>query len=320
MSNHKLTTSYIVFALLFINGCLSSGGEITNPNSTSTDLPTEPVENILTLADITPSSPETLVTPSPISSKEDSYQLVENLIKHNENCQLPCWWGITPGVSSSVELHEKLLPLSDIADIHLLFDESGSIDIQYPKKNWLINIVLSFTSNETSTLIETIVIRTNIISLKNNTNRTERFSALEYQELFETYSLDKILSTYGQPANILIRADVYDSSHSPETFEITLLYPKQGIFVRYTMLAEKVGNNIGGCPAKSIMELWLLSPDDMGNYQQILSTVDPTWEGNFPYSKSVSEVTSMTIEDFYQTFKEPTNRCVDTPLIIWPNH
>ena len=98
------------------------------------------------------------------------------------------------------------------------------------------------------------------------------------------------------------------------------MYPEKGLFVRYNALAERLDDKIRGCPSKAFIELWLLSPNDKDSYQEILSANDVTWEGNFPYSRSVEDATSMTVEEFYQIFKEPTDSCLETPLNIWPEH
>jgi hypothetical protein len=39
---------------------------------------------------------------------------------------------------------------------------------------------------------------------------------------------------------------------------------------------------------------------------------------NFDYFKPVGEVTTMSMDDFYETFKDPgNNTCLETPIKYW---
>lgn len=260
------------------------------------------------------------ITPVSTLSEEGAYLLLKELLKDNNNCLLPCWWGIVPGKSTPTDLHNVLIPMGSIADTHLLFHNSGSIDILYPQNEWLINVILTFEADDSNKSVYIIIIRTQAFPVNGNVDPEDRYGVVEYRDALQLYTLESILSDYGPPSQVLVRADLYNSSQSPDTFELTLLYPEIGLFVRYNSLAEKNNDRIRSCPSRAFVELWLLSPDNKESYQEILSSKDMTWEGNFPYTKSLEDATSITLEEFYQTFKEPTNNCLETPLNIWPGH
>jgi hypothetical protein len=253
-------------------------------------------------------------------SKEDAYLLLVDLLKTNNGCDLPCWWGITPGVSSPSDAYSTLIDFQSISNSGLLYPTSGVIYITYPKEDLLVNINVGFQPDVGKQTVKMLKVFTQTLRDLGNSSYEDVYSAPVYKELLGSYSLNRILSRFGHPKQILVRADIYNYTQSRETFEVTLLYPEIGLFVRYNSLAERIGNNISGCPSKAFTELWLLSPNDKDSYQEILSANDATWEGNFPYSKSVEDAASMTVEEFYQTFKESTDSCVETPLNIWPEH
>lgn len=190
----------------------------------------------------------------------------------------------------------------------------------YPKHDLSIYINVGTQSDLDKDTIKMIHVSTQVLRDKGAGSYETVRGAVLYNELLDSYSLPNILSKYGSPSQVLVRGDVYDYSANPDTFEITLLYPEQGIFVRYNMLGERASGKISGCPPKAFVELWLLSPNDKNSYQEILSSMDETWEGHWPYSMSVDEAAQMTLDKFYNTFKKPTNRCLETPLSFWPGH
>ena len=91
--------------------------------------------------------------------------------------------------------------------------------------------------------------------------------------------------------------------------------------MRYSSIGERIGNKVQGCPSKSFISLWLLAPKEVSSYQEILTTLAPhSWEGNFPYTKTLEEAAQMNPQDFYKIFKDPGDQCLKTLLQIWPGH
>jgi len=37
-----------------------------------------------------------------------------------------------------------------------------------------------------------------------------------------------------------------------------------------------------------------------------------------PYWKPIEEATNMSLEEFYQAFREPTDKCIETSAKLWP--
>jgi hypothetical protein len=265
----------------------------------------------------TPLSPS--FTPAPTLPAKEAYSLLASWLQNNNDCKLPCWGELTLGESTSLEAYTKLTALGGIVDFFNYFHPTGGwVPITYPVGDLAISIDINVISSADRGTIQAMWISTRTLREVPG-GYEEVYNAPPYNELLGAYALDRLLSQYGAPAKILVRADIYTTG-TQETFSITLLYPDKGVFVRYNMLAERIDDHVRGCPSYSFVELWLLSPEDSDVYQNVLLSNDLHWEGEWSYTTPIQEAASMSVEDFYQLFKETTDLCLETPLSIWPEH
>jgi hypothetical protein len=98
-------------------------------------------------------------------------------------------------------------------------------------------------------------------------------------------------------------------------FDIVLLYPDQGMLIHYTTKKRMVGNNILGCMANAHVELKLFPS---GNGESFMDLMSPSWKDRLAYYKPVEELTSMSVDDFYQAFRQPTDKCITIPNKLLP--
>jgi hypothetical protein len=301
------------FFILVLSACTSS--------QTETEIAPALTPSATSITAQTPlaPTPSPTFTPVPVLPAEEAYNLLSTWLQNNNDCQLPCWGGLIPGESPSLEAYSKLTALSSIADIGVFYPTGGLVLITYPREDLKIRINVGLHSKADRKTIQVVWISTYTLRELEPGSSEYVYNASAYNELLKDYALNSVLVKYGTPTEIWVRADVYNTG-TQETFSITLLYPEKGIFARYNMLAERLGDKIQGCPSYSFVELWLLSPEDASNYQNILLSKDIHWEGNWPYTMPIQDATSMSVEDFYQIFIEPTNVCLETPLSIWPEH
>jgi hypothetical protein len=120
---------------------------------------------------------------------------------------------------------------------------------------------------------------------------------------------------------VLLQTDGALAKYSPG-FEIVLFYPDQGLLVHYTTQMQIVGEKVRGCPANAHVELELypaghpesfsiyLAPTQWASLWPIPTVDNPFW-------KPVEKATSMSLEQFYETFRQPTDQCIETPLKGW---
>jgi hypothetical protein len=81
-----------------------------------------------------------------------------------------------------------------------------------------------------------------------------------------------------------------------------------------------VGKNVRGCMANAHVELELYPSGKRDSFAEYLA---PTkWVGMWPvpnnlYWKPIENATTMTLDQFYETFRQPTEKCIETPANLW---
>ncbi len=131
--------------------------------------------------------------------------------------------------------------------------------------------------------------------------------------------VSNLLDEYGQPKEVWIRT--YNQSREGDLpFDTVLFYPGKGFMVRYAKAATEQGDLIKGCPQDTgapILAVW--SYDEELLFPEANSrTLNFTAEG-WAYL-SLEEATEMSVEMFYETFKDPDKTiCLETPENLWPS-
>jgi len=316
----------IILVLLFLlGGCVSPLVTPTMPISTITRVPSTPTILYRT------STPTLSVNASqPTLSADEAKSLVFDLLKNNGSCELPCLWGLTSGKTDSQALNKFMSQFGKLAtpDIYVKVSDYGKVGgffLDYRKDNVHINTDFSYYENEERN-------RINLLSLHGYTMQ-ERGKDLDwlsmdisplygnasFNQTFAYYLLPQILSNYGPPSQVWLKPYLDDPQRSDITwwpFILVLFYPQQGIYVEYVMPRNSTGEYFEGCPTHSEVYLAVWNPQDDIPLSQIAE------KGGFgfdaEYSKSVEKATSMTLDQFYQTFKNPGNTaCLETPQGIW---
>jgi hypothetical protein len=88
----------------------------------------------------------------------------------------------------------------------------------------------------------------------------------------------------------------------------------------YKMLAEGAGENFKICPTDAFILLTLIPPELNANYQDLLLKSGGGWDKFFPPSefvKTPEDAFGITIGDFFRLFNSFTDRCLETPKLIW---
>jgi hypothetical protein len=284
---------------------------VPSPSATITPTSTAPQTGTPT--------PQPTSTPTPTMiptlAEGDAYARLLELLQTNYGCQLPCWWGIVPGLSTFADAQAQFIPLMGITDFYYT-DDGGGFGLRYPVNDLLLDIYLEQWVLPRGNTIEKIYISTQMLR-KTDNGFVEVFDSDSYNKILGAYTLSGILSGFGSPSRVLIRAENYGTYPMTEYIFITLIYPEKGVFVRYKIFSERKGDVFSGCPSKAFIDLWLIPPNIGDNYQDILS-LGRGWEGDMHSIKPLEEATQMTVDEFYRTFKEPTDICVQTPVNIWP--
>ena len=152
-----------------------------------------------------------------------------------------------------------------------------------------------------------------------NQIKTPIYDSPTFGKRVEYYSLSDVLSEQGIPDSVMIyipRVEGYPLVVGTGIMEAVLLYPEQGIWIKYTMSMYNNGNIIKGCPANAHIEMQLYPSGNPESFFSLLEKTD--WGRTKGGYKPLEEATSMSVEQFYETFRNPTDKCIETPTNLWP--
>jgi len=267
----------------------------------------------------TPTLTPTLTwTPLPTLSAYERDAKIQELLKSNGGCELPCWWGIKPGKTSWPEALHFLTPI---------IIEIGQGEISYNTENGIRHFSTNFgiyyeidgVSKQGRILFS---VTDNII------NGIVVFPpGTQYK-----YQLHQLLSTLGIPRQVYINAQSSAPISELPPSVLILDYSHVGIWASYGFLPFLDGENLSICPQnfgnkKSVY-------DNGGNLiGGRLDLFDLTTKHTWAYSsiekyadivvgykvRKLDDVTNMTTEIFYNTFIDPNPTvCLETPANLWP--
>lgn len=280
---------------------------------------------------LTPTATSTLIPSSthtavPALPAEDARQRLLELLANNGGCQLPCLWGITPGISTNVDARNILMPLSSIAVPEVTYFgllhgvPVGAITLLYVEDELRLNTGIGYDVFDDGDTVRSIGFRVQeekmVTDSDGNLYGEPIFDFPPFAKRVEYYSLSHVLTEQGIPDSVMI--SFYLPSIDPTFdggFKIALLYPEQGIWINYAMPLYDHGVIESGCPASAHVEMNLYPSGDPQAFYLLLEKTD--WPRMKEGYKPLEEVTSMSLEEFYQTFRNPTDKCLETPTNLW---
>lgn len=214
-------------------------------------------------------------------------QRVSQLLSDNGGCRLPCWLGITPGVTTWAAAYADLRPFSQIIS-------QGPYEVTTDGKRQ----VKSFH---------------NVTFLLPNESQEGGFHATEVDGIVAMMlvgpktaskaglSLSSLLIDYGMPDQVFIDT----TSHFPgeKPFDLLLYYAQQNIFADFEAWGRIEGDFICAVPQQSFPWIWLWA--DHSNYE----TDDPypVWTGvggEVRVPVPLEELTDLTLETFYAIYQD----------------
>jgi hypothetical protein len=238
------------------------------------------------------------MTSMPTISPADVEAQVIALLKNNGGCRLPCFWGLTPGQTEGEKITSILAKVGGDRRIVINHDDllmetlvtvGGNSGMQVKPLSWLEIHTKAYKKRENGI---------NVI-----------YGDPYYSEYFKYYTLPYLLSTYGPPENIFVFLDsgIADMGLGVDLYLLHLDYPKQGWVAHLQMPLNYKDNLLVGCPSEAFTNLRLWSPSNPSRDYELTPSDLFT----------IEEATGMTIEEFYEKFKNPANTdCLETPSDI----
>lgn len=312
----------LLFFTVLVFGCAQSTESVTTP---SLAVPTMSISSVSpTITPVIKETPTPVLAPTtvPILPAEDARKSLLDLLASNGNCRLPCLWGITPGNSTYRETQAVLAPLTNISELTNFIPEGGVIEPIYKEDGSMLVTIVGFNIDPLSNhqIVSKVGFQAWEFAVGEPDDPTVLkpvYDSSHFGERLRPYMLSNVLSENGTPTAVLIATD-----GGPERgkyvpgFYILLLYPNQGILVNYTTNRELVDGNVRGCPPNAHVEMELYPPGQTELFFESLKQTD--WAVKMDYYRPLEEVTSMSLEQFYETFQQPTDKCIETHANLWP--
>jgi hypothetical protein len=233
----------------------------------------------------------------PTLTADEAKKLVQDLLENNAGCQLPCWWGITPGKTAWADARSFL--------------ESFSLYIREGEMGAGVQVPLPAPYSNATSMDHTYSVKNGIV----DTIRIFNFN------LAPNYYLPKFLETYGQPTEVWIRTD-RQSEMGLHPFLVDLFYRDKGILIEYSTghplneVAGKLQNCRLADMTSPFIYLWSPEKQNLSFNEAKQKFLDVKW---LPEPKPLLEATGMDVKTFYETFKNPdTDVCLETPKDMWP--
>jgi len=212
----------------------------------------------------------------------------------------PCWWGITPGVTTWNDVLDALQPIAW---------RMSSLK-NHPVYKDRVTREFYFAIDDRPTLMNSLMA---IVVLKRETME------IEWIVSSHPYHLDKILLDYGTPKEIWLYATGIPLT-GPVEYTIKLFYPDKGIMTFISSYAEMVHRN-GEDYARVCNDLLIdetggvlvWSSDKRMDFKKFFSEYEET-DKHLP----IEIVIDMTPIEFTQFILESDSRnCLELPMSKW---
>jgi len=307
-NNLKWTWLLVFLSALVLNSCSQTAEHPTPVPQTQarlTALPTlPPVLSTQTPAATSVSVTKTLQptptvkpatkTPYPTLSIKQARQLIDEAQKTNLGCELPCWWGITPGKT----------PLDEAQ----AFFAALNAKIEYWAPHYSITVFYPDSKK--------IALGLRIFPDENG--------LVESMNIYLSRTMAEVLDQFGQPSQIWFYSSGARAYRLLPSASLMFLYPERGMFF-YTL--EKEADYFDNGRAVRVCAIHLAVRTYSGFYlwdghtpktlEQMKGYLFDDPEGwRF---RPLEDVTNMDIPAFTKAFSVPNSKaCFLSPIDIWP--
>lgn len=241
-------------------------------------------------------------TPTPTLTDTELRQLALDLLENNNGCQLPCWWGITPGQTTWDTAYELIrifdrVPRRVTVNSEYMFYEPV---IPLPSGVFEYDEVAHFYSVRNG-IVERIEMPVSRGDLPDG--------------YLTQYTLPMLLTTYGPPTEVWVSTYRAAFENDDLPFYVVLFFPDLVIVASYSDNGVRQGDFVQGCPQENPVSYLVLMPPDIN--QTFKQAVGVSSAFNMDYLP-LEEATGMDVTTFYETFKNPDNTtCLETPANLW---
>lgn len=260
------------------------------------------------------SSPTPTVVPTPtpqppLATTEEALAFVIQMQETNGGCELPCWWGITPGKTIGRDARQILSPLGE-------FGENYVLDVADP-------IIYVYTVD----LHEYSNISIRLETKRNESQPVDRLKVWsfipdddpvsQYHESWRHYWLSDLFARLGMPTEVWLGFGLHTGDGDrrpiesvPYFWEVYIYYDDLGLEAYYA------GPAIEGDPNRACFDFSQLKEMTLFVQQQpIVGPLGPRFGEIHP----IQDVTDVSVEEFYRAIRDSKDPvCIESPAKYWP--
>lgn len=235
---------------------------------------------------LTPTATPT-ITPLPTLSIVEEGDFLSMLMASNGGCELPCWWGVVPGETTSQEGRD-------------MFVSQGIDRWSVTSDNTYATMGLGYPSQDNLSHSQDVFLW---FELKNNIIQYIRIeAAYKYEESLNVfrqdwnqYKLSGVLDRFGIPSHVRL----FHEGNSPY-YTLGVSYVTLGIEIRYDILPESLesGRVCADMERTDVIYLTLFPPEHTDEIPGISPNLDSYETESWP------AVTGLDLESFYNIFIE----------------
>jgi hypothetical protein len=215
--------------LCILLACAGQGRSSYKPTATSTN--TQPTYTSYPTKRPTPNMTSIWLTVEAQRLPEEVQQRAFDTIKTNNNCRLPCFWGITPGKTSWAEAEEFLGTFN-----HIYKSEERFRDGPYDQFSTPLDLSDAESRSSLQVSIKVSVgdgIAQRIHVLTAIPGDYSKQDGLIYRKYWFRYSLDQIFKQLGKPDDVYIN---YYDGYIDKGYRILILYNVDKLAFEYGFL------------------------------------------------------------------------------------
>lgn len=248
--------------------------------------------------------PEPSLTPLPSLSVIEAQSIIQELLVSDPQCDLPCWWGIEPGLTTWSEGYQFLI---QFANIDRMFESIGN----YYEYDVLVDGEM-VTRRQLRMLLELSNDDRVIVAFEGSNDGIDWIEVFITDNSIEDYHFHNLLEKYGTPDEVLL--NFRGSLDGIAPFDIYLYYKDKGFLAEYNWNADITEEFIYGCPLPTSPWLWLWSEGN--TWAEELLNRELT-EPHIPF-KYLEEATGMDPNAFYEVFTNNIEKaCIETYASVW---
>lgn len=222
------------------------------------------------------------------------------MLKNNGGCELPCWWGITPG-QMAWQAAKDIFTSQGIKWYY-----ENELHFDPPLAERLVRYRVDLYLAQQAGIVQSVEVQSEVFGDPQSNH---------FAQDWQRYSPAQVLTRYGVPSQIQLSLSPITEPGAIMQYGLTIAYDNLGFYIHYIGPAADGKAKTRACPIwKQVTSIDLkLQVPEPG-----VSVLPPISPEDKPFVHTLEEATGMSLDTFYQTFKRANSQaCLDLP-VTWP--